>query len=142
MKYLACGLLIAVAACATVAGAPSSGTFGDVRMSAETGDQGGFQMETRLDGPKPSVVFTTCEGGCYGGESWPVAISGDVMTFSVVDDWYAGDGELAEQDTTRYVARWSGDGWLLTSPDSPGLNARLRRLPDAAPGDTEELAHF
>lgn len=142
MKRLAGLLVLMLAACATVSPPAFSGVFSNIQMHAETGDLGGVEMEVRPDGANAVVVFTRCEGGCYGGKTWPAAVDGDTITFSVVDDWFDEHGKLSEQTTTRYVGRLSGGVLSLTSPDAAEFGARLRRVPNPVPGHTEELATF
>lgn len=141
MKHLGLTFLLLLTACATEP-APVSGVYSNISTSGETGDMGGVEMEVRALGPSPTVIFTRCEGGCYGGKTWPATISGDTISFSVTDDWFDENGGLSSQTTTRYQGRLQGDTLLLTSPDDPELGATLRRVPNPQPGHTEELATF
>lgn len=129
-------------ACAGVPEPTLSGVYSNISLHAETGDLGGVQMEVRADSTSGTVIFTRCEGGCYGGKTWPATIAGDTVTFSVTDDWFDQDGRLSDQTTTRYVARIRGEVLWLTSPDHAAPAERLKRMKDPVPGHTEELATF
>lgn len=116
-----------------------SGVYGNVAYSDETGDAGGF--EVALDGERssgPTVTFTICEGGCYGGETWPVAISGDRIAFTVVHEGMRSDGAVW-REAEHYEGTFEGDVLTLRSPQFPGQAFHLPRITDPEPGRTARL---
>lgn len=121
--------------------APSamSGVYSNVRYSDETGDAGGFEVQLDADQARPTVVFTICEGGCYGGDTWPVAINGNRIAFRVTHEWKRSDGS-AWTETEDYEGTIDGDLLSLESPQVPGVDPRLVRVPHPTAGQTARLA--
>ena len=121
-------------------GTPITGVYSNVSYSDETGDAGGFEVAINADsGSSPTVVFTICEGGCYGGDTWPVAINGNQIAFSVVHEWKRSDGSTWTE-TEEYEGIISGDILTLTSPQVPGVDPRLARVSHPTAGQTARLA--
>lgn len=120
-------------------GAGLHGVYSDLRYSDESGDLNGFEAAFETVDGETSVVFTICEGGCYGGETWPVRIDGDRVGFEVSVAWRRSDGAPVEPVTTRYVGEFRGGALRLTSPDVPWIEATLRRMRNPEPGRTARL---
>lgn len=122
-------------------GSPLTGVYSNVSYSDETGDAGGFEVALDADdGSRPTVVFTICEGGCYGGKRWPVAIEGNRIAFRVVHEWLPSDGGPVWTETEDYEGTVEGDALNLRSPQVPGANPHLLRVAHPAPEQTERLA--
>lgn len=120
-------------------GTPLTGVYSNVSYSDETGDAGGFEVALDADGgTNPTVVFTICEGGCYGGKRWPVAIDGNRIAFRVFHEWKRSDGS-AWTETEDYEGVIVGDVLSLRSPQVPGIDPRLTRVRHPTPGQTARL---
>ena len=129
----------AVVGCAQVPLPTMSGVYSNVRYSDETGDAGGFEVHLAANENQPTVVFTICEGGCYGGETWPVSIVGNQIAFRVIHEWTRSDGS-SWSETEDYEGTVAGDILSLTSPQVPGIDPRLMRVPRPTAGQTARLA--
>ena len=116
-----------------------SGVYSNVRYSEETGDAGGFEVQLDADQEQPTIVFTICEGGCYGGNTWPVTIDGDRIAFTVRHEWKRGDGSTWTE-TEDYRGRVAGDVLILDGVQPWGFDPRLVRVPRPTPGQTARLA--
>jgi hypothetical protein len=125
--------------CAETPAPALSGVYSEVRYSEETGDANGFEVELDASKSQPTVVFTICAGGCYGGDTWPAAIKGNQIAFRVVHEWRRSDGS-ALAETQDYKGMISGDILSLTSPQAPGVYPRLKRVPQPTAGQTARLA--
>jgi hypothetical protein len=125
--------------CAPITTAGVSGVFSNVGYNDETGDAGGFEVQIDADKDQPTVVFTICEGGCYGGETSPVAINGNRIAFTFIRESTQSDG-TAWTETEDYEGTIVGDVLNLTSPQVPGADPRLVRVPRPTPGQTARLA--
>lgn len=134
-SLLAFGALVG---CARVPLPTMSGVYSNVRYSHETGDAGGFEVQLDADKSEPTVVFTICEGGCYGGETWPVSVAGNKMAFRVIQ-WTRSDGS-SWSETEDYEGTVAGDILSLRSPQVPGIDPRLMRVPRPTAGQTARLA--
>lgn len=122
-------------------GSPLTGVFSNVSYSDETGDAGGFEVALDADNSSnPTVVFTICEGGCYGGERWPVSIEGNRIAFRVVHRWKPSEGGPEWEEREDYEGVIEGDVLNLRSPQVPGADPRLPRVSNPAPGQTARLA--
>lgn len=120
-------------------GTPITGVYSNISYSDETGDAGGFEVAINADGGlSPTVVFTICEGGCYGGERWPVVIDGNRIAFRVVHEWKSSDGS-AWTETEDYEGIIVGDILSLRSPQVPGVDPHLLRVLHPTPGQTARL---
>jgi hypothetical protein len=117
-----------------------SGVYRDVRVSDETGDADGFEVEIDAAHPHPTVVFTICEGGCYGGDTWPITIEGSHISFNVTHKWSYGDGSPAPSTSAIYEGTVDDQVLHLRSPEMPDLDARLTRVANPTPGQTARLA--
>ena len=144
------GLSTAVAALAftaAVGGASSaersrSGVYSSFRISPETDDAGGMEVEVR-DGASPTVVVTACEGGCWGGKSWPAEISGRAISFTVIEEWFDAAGKVSDRPSVRYRGRFVPGALILESPDRPYMGReRLRRVRQPVPGQTAARARY
>ena len=117
-----------------------SGVYKHLAYVEEAGDLLG--MALRIDGGKtPRVTVTTCEGGCYGGESWPLHVDQNGISFTVCDALVGQDGKPAKCNPVHYVGRFRRDGALIVS--IPGQRDRrfvLQRVSHPKPRATEELA--
>lgn len=94
------------------------GVYGNVTMSRETGDLGGFEVRFYTDPVtgKPMAEFTLCEGWCnitYIAEVTRTE-EGFAFTKSEMIERYNDDGVLVEQPhLTEYQVIPSGKGWKL-----------------------------
>ena len=126
--------------CAQHPASSLSGVYSNVRYSEETGDADGFEVQLDADTPNPKVVFTICEGGCYGGEIWPVEIVGNHIAFQATHEWMRIDGGPPVRETEQYEGTINGKVLSLRSPQVPGGAPRLVRVPHPKPKQTARLA--
>ena len=104
-----CLLVMSIWFTSAWAASPSrSGFFDSVRVSAETGDEGGIRIQVN-DGPSPTVDFALCEGACHEPLRFPAKIEGDRLTFLFVEPLLdmkgAKTGETRAKVEGRFVAR-------------------------------------
>jgi len=120
-------------------GPPITGVYSNVSYSDGTGDAGGFEVAVDADSAlSPTVVFTICEGGCYGGQRWPVTIDGNRIAFRVAHEWKSSDGS-AWTETEDYEGIIVGDVLSLRSPQVPRVDPHLVRVLHPSPGQTARL---
>ena len=81
-------LCLAVAACGQV----PPGIYGDVRLSEETGDLGGMELELIGTGEDARAEFVICEGWCNTVIEAPVEFTDDGFSFHYVEHEYAPGG--------------------------------------------------
>lgn len=137
----ALAMAIVLVGCAQQLGASSlTGVYSNVRYSDETGDAGGFEVQLNADTTNPTIVFTICEGGCYGGETWPVEVVGNRIAFQVTHEWARSDGGPPLRETEQYEGTIDGQVLSLRSPQVPGVDPRLVRVPHPRPNQTARLA--
>jgi len=117
-----------------------SGVYRDVRVSDETGDADGFEVEIDANRLHPTAVFTICEGGCYGGDTWPITVSGNHLTFTVSHKWTRSDGRPGATSYATYEGTIEGRVLRLRSPEMPNIDARLAKVRHPTPGQTARLA--
>lgn len=124
------GIVLALLACASAWSTPRSGVYSNVCLYPETDDLGGVAIQLDLDAP-PAGAFWLCEGGC----GWPepmssIRLSGDLISFSVVDRSVDAAGKTVQSDVYHYRGRFTAHGLTLTSdrPDFGRANlVRSRR---------------
>ncbi len=116
---------------------PIWGVYSDVRYIREADDLVGTQIEL-IDGDRPSVIFTICEGECRSGKAWPLSIDGDEVRFSVQDSLIA-EGETAPGPPTDYVGKRSGSKIVLKRSDFPDDISTLKKLRKPRPFETALL---
>lgn len=139
MMKLIFALLLIAPGYAQTAQSQVSGVYSSVVYSDETGDAGGFEVALEVEGrSRPTVTFTICEGGCYGGETWPVVISGDRVAFSVVHELRGTNGAVWTE-TEDHEGTIGAEGLTLRSPQFPGQAFHLPRIPNPEPGRTARL---
>lgn len=132
---------VALSTAAQAAERPRSGVYSNVRISPQTGDAGGVEIELHADGPTPYLVFTVCQGGCWGGKTWPASVSKGQVAFHVTEEWADESGRIVDRPTLRYAARPRRGALILESPDRPEIDGvRLKRVARPAPGRTAALA--
>lgn len=123
MRYRRAILILASCVLATSAGAASpsrSGYFDSVRVSAETGDEGGIQIQVN-DGPSPTVDVSLCEGACHDPIRFPAKIKGDRISFLYVEPLFDLKGAKAGETRAKVEGRFVSRGLLLKMDflDSP-----------------------
>lgn len=94
------------------------GLYGNVEMSGETGDLGGFEVRffTAPETGKPMAEFTLCEGWCNTAYTAEVARTEDGFTFSHVEtlEAYDDSGTLTAEDrVVQYHVTPAGKGWKV-----------------------------
>ncbi|MBA4767736.1 MAG: hypothetical protein H2049_08885 [Porphyrobacter sp.] len=117
------------------------GLYGNVEMSGETGDLGGFEVRFFTDPAtgKPMAEFTLCEGWCNTAYIAEVTRTEDGFTFSHVEtlEAYNDSGTLTEEDhVVQYHVTPSGKGWkvrLLYDGDDVTAGGAWRIQPIEAP---------
>ena len=95
------------------------GLFGNVAMSPETGDLGGFEVRFYTDPAtgKAMAEFTLCEGWCNQVYTAEVTRTDDGFAFSHIETLkgYDGSGTLVEQDhVVAYRLTRAGKGWRVS----------------------------
>ena len=121
------GCLLATSAWA--AGPSHSGYFDSVRVSAETGDEGGIRIQVN-DGPSPTVDFALCEGACHDPLRFPAKIEGDRISFVFVEPLFDMKGAKAGESRAKVEGRFVSRGLLLKMDflDSPGDDSNAYEL--------------
>ncbi len=120
------------------AATPAAGVYSDVEYIREAGDFIGVALEYR-PGPKPAVVFTDCEGGCSGGKTVPVTVTGNTIVFDYCEQVVDQTGK-ASCNAWHYTGVFRADGRLvLTLAGSDEKPDVLRRLLHAQPHYVERL---
>ena len=94
------------------------GLYGNVEMSGETGDLGGFEVRFFTDPAtgKPMAEFTLCEGWCNTAYTAEVTRTEDGFAFSHVEtlESYNDSGALTEeQHLAEYLLIPAGKGWKV-----------------------------
>ncbi len=109
------------------AAAGLEGTYSNVCLSPDTGDQGGVEVTLVSSSAGPSVIFKICEGGCWQPETHDVEIVGRRIAFTVTDTTFDNGGHAVE--TARHRFQGVFDARTL-SLESPGYYERfqLRRV--------------
>lgn len=114
------GILAALSVLGGVAAAPEalaakpsrSGLYENVRISEETGDEGGIRIRVN-EGPSPTVDFTLCEGACLDMKRFPARIDGDRLGFVYVDRTVDLAGRPASETRARVDGRFVSDGLMV-----------------------------
>lgn len=128
----------ALSGCAQPPASYLSGVYSSVSYSDETGDAGGFEVQLDADKNQPTIVLTICEGGCYGGDTWPVRITGNRIAFRATHEWKRSDGS-AWSESADFAGAVLGDVLSLRSPQFPGVDSRLVRVRRPTAGQTARL---
>ena len=90
-------IALALVACAPACAEKLSalhGVFGNVRMSAETGDQGGIELRLFEVSGKPMVEIVDCAGSCDWKYAVPVVRDGSWYRFAYDEMEDDGAGQL------------------------------------------------
>jgi hypothetical protein len=117
---------VVLIAAASAQAAPQSGVYSNVCVYPETDDLGGVAIQFSAEQPAAGV-FWLCEGGC----GWPepmnsIHVSGDTITFIVLDKAIDGSGKLVRAQPYHYRGRFTPRGLILTS-DFPDLGPVILR---------------
>ena len=88
IRAAAAALCLTAAACAEV----PPGVYGDVRLSDETGDLAGMELELIGTGEDARAEFVICEGWCNTVIEAPVEGTDNGFTFHYVEHEYAPGG--------------------------------------------------
>jgi hypothetical protein len=93
-----------------------SGLYGNVRMSAQTGDLGGQEIRFFTDATtgKPMVEFVDCEGWCNSTHTVPLMRDDSGYWFEYIAHYTDGDGTITDSITNRYRIRQKGRRIILT----------------------------
>lgn len=123
MRYRHTALILAGCLLATsvwAASASRSGYFDSVRISAQTGDEGGIRIQVN-DGPSPTVDFALCEGACHEPLRFPAKIDGDRISFLFVEPLLDLNGAKSGETRAKVEGRFVSRGLLLRMDflDSP-----------------------
>lgn len=116
----ALGILVALSMLGAAALAPGtlaaqtsrSGLYENVRISEETGDEGGLRIRVN-DGSPPTVDFTLCEGACLAMKRFPARIDGDRLTFVYVERNVDLAGRPASETRARIDGRFVREGLMV-----------------------------
>lgn len=92
------------------------GIYGNVELSEESGDLGGFEVRFFLDGDKRMAEFVYCEGWCSRAYVAEVTRKGERFHFSHVEEYFTLDtnGALTrtEGGLVEYSVVRAGDGLI------------------------------
>lgn len=113
------------------------GLFGNVSMSRETGDLGGFEVRFFTDPvtTKPMAEFTLCEGWCNSVDTAEVTRTEEGFAFSHLEtlESYDDNGTVGEvSHLVEYQVIPAGKGWkvrLLYDGDDITAGEELRVKP-------------
>ncbi len=113
---------------------PAPGVYGNVQLSAESGDLGGAELELIGSGTDARVELAICEGWCNSVIKAPVRISGDDLFFEFTEQWYDENGAPAEALRYEALATRIGDDISLTvvpaDPRADPFTFYLPRIPE------------
>lgn len=115
MRFRQTALILATCLLAgsALAASPSrSGYFDSVRVSPETGDEGGIRIQVN-DGPSPTVDFVLCEGSCHDYLRFPAKIEGDRLTFTYSEPLFDVKGVKSGETRAKVEGRFVSRGLLL-----------------------------
>jgi hypothetical protein len=118
----------------------SGGVYKQLTYSEESGDLLGMAVEIR-QGSRPTITVTTCEGGCSGGKTWPLTISGQTLKFTVCNDFVDGHGRPMPCERVNYVGHFLPQGRLVMEiPRAPETRTVLKRVLHPKPDEVRKLA--
>ena len=131
---LACGM--AAAACAPAGPETiSPGLYGNVRLSEESGDLGGMELELIGSGPGAHVEFVFCEGWCNSSHKAPVELTDGGFKFYYTEQYSYADGSPARArvevqairtaDGIRVTVKPTDDSYEPFSSDLPRISERF-----------------
>ncbi len=108
----------AAAACQAQTGSvsravPPQGIYGNVDVSEQTGDLGGFEVRFYEEAGKQMAEFVLCEGWCNRTYVAEVTRDGNAFRFSHIEQRYLhGEDGVKQIDgpLVEYRVRWSGAG--------------------------------
>jgi hypothetical protein len=108
------GSTAAIAATKTMA--PPVGLYGNVRMSAQTGDLGGQEIRFFTDDKtaKSMVEFVSCEGWCNATHTVPLERDTIGYWFEYTESFTDGDGTITDTIINRYRVKQKGRRIILT----------------------------
>lgn len=116
------------------------GVYKHLDYIEEAGDLLGMALHIK-GGENPTVVVTTCEGGCSGGKEWPLRVSGNRISFTICDEVQDELGRPAPCQPVNYAGRISREGKLIVSVvGERSTRLVLERVPYPRPGEVETLA--
>ena len=128
----AAALALGLAGLPAAAGAepPAPGVYGNVELSAETGDLGGAELELIGMGADARVELVICEGWCNAVLEAPARTSGDDIFIEYSEDLYDEDGAVSETRRYEALATPIEDGISLTVvPQDPAADPWTYFLP-------------
>ena len=135
--------IILVAGNATAAPPTSrikDGVYKHLDYVEESGDLLGMALHIK-GGASPTVVHTTCEGGCFGGIEWPLRVSGKTISFTVCDEVLDKLRQPAPCQPITYAGHISRKGSLIISVvGEKSSRLVLNRVPYPKPREVEMLA--
>jgi hypothetical protein len=116
------------------------GIYKGLKYVQESGDLLGMAVDIRHI-PQPIITVTTCEGGCYGGKSWPLTIKGQSIHFDVCDDVVDQSGRPAKCNPIHYVGQFRSDGALVVfMQGEPSIHHILRKEMHPKKDEVRKLA--
>lgn len=129
-------MALLLAAVPAAAEPPVPGIYGNVQLSAETGDLGGMELALIGTGASARVEFVLCEGWCNMLTSAPVRFTDEGFEFEHVDPYWFADGSPAPEGRYQVQAIPVGTGLKVTvipadnpegsfSADLPRINQRF-----------------
>lgn len=134
MRHLAAFLLLGSVATAASAEPPAPGVYGDVQLSAVTGDLGGAEIELIGFGAQARVELVICEGWCNEVIAAPVRMTDDGFAFEYAEHWYDENGALVSSPRYEALAMRIDDGLSLTvmpaDPAADPITFFLPRIPE------------
>ena len=111
----AAAAMLCLAACAPAgAEAVAPGIYGNVALSAVTGDLGGIELALVGTGAQARAEFVLCEGWCNGVHVAPVQPTEDGFAFHYAERYTAGDGNPAPSERFEVKAVRAGTGLRVT----------------------------
>jgi hypothetical protein len=123
-------LVLAGVPAAARAEPPAPGVYGNVELSAESGDLGGAELELIGSGADARVELVICEGWCNAILTAPAKLSDGEFFFEFTEPSYDENGTLAGSRRYEAVATVYGEDISLTVvPDDPGANPFTYYLP-------------
>ncbi len=133
MKWLTVGLIFGavnwVGGHAVAAARDASGVYSSLRYNKEAGDLLGMAIEMHAASPAYVVVLVD-EGDCPGRKNWPLTIVGNRLSFAVTYEAVDQSHHPVTLKPIRFVGVLNGSTIILTSPDTPEIRERLRRVRD------------
>lgn len=125
---LAAFALLASAGAARAQPTSALGVYSNVRLSPETGDLGGMELELRRGPDGAEVEFVLCEGWCNHAVHVPVTVVQGRFTFDYIEPLNDEGGRPIQPWVLHIAARLANGGVVLSSPTEEAFPpTRLRR---------------